>query len=383
MTEFVKQAVFFGGAFTLILSLGALIRPARTLANLSLAILCISTSVMYLYLYLMLAGIVLSPPLLNHMYVPWVYFLGPAMYVLFMSTIKEGYVFNRNRLMFIPGAALFAILPICYLLDPSLFQASPLQYFSSQETGLAERFLILGFLINGFYYFTIFIRSIRVFRPDSLRREPGARVMLGVLIVSGMLTSLVVAAYIFRSFATLLWSAFAMTLFTSASYLAAQRVPSIFQRIGPAVREAYRNSRLSSVDVDALDHRLNQLMSLDKVYHEEDLTLAKLAEILEIKPHQLSEFLNTRRQMNFSRFINTYRAEEAARILLKERDANVLSVAFQVGFNSKATFNLAFKSILGVSPREFVRDAEQGSKDRLRQARRSRQKAEKAERPGS
>lgn len=335
---------------------------------------------MYLYLYLMLADIVLSPSLLNHMYVPWVYFLGPAMYVLFMSTIEEGYVFKRNRLMFVPGFALFAILPLCYLINPTLFQASPLEYFSSNETGLAEKFLILGFLINGIYYLTIFVRSLRVFHPASLTREPGARVMLGVLLGSGTLTSFVVAAYAFRSFPILLWSAFAMTLFTSASYLASQRVPSIFQRLGPVVREAYRNSRLSSVDVDALDHRLNQLMSLDKVYHEEDLTLAKLAEILEIKPHQLSEFLNTRRQMNFSRFVNTYRAEEAARILLKERDANVLSVAFQVGFNSKATFNLAFKSILGVSPREFVRDAEQGGKDRLRQVRRARQKAI---RPGS
>lgn len=380
MTEFFTQTVFFGGAFTFLLSIGALIRPVRTLANVSLAVLSISTSVMYLYLYLMLAGIVLSPAIWNHMYVPWVYFLGPGMYVLFMSTIKEGYVFQRNRLMFLPGFALFAILPICYLVNPALFQSSPLEYFSSKETGLSEGFLILGFLINGIYYFAIFLRSLRVFRLESLRREPGARVMLGVLLGSGTLTSFVVAAYIFRSFSTLLWSAFAMVLFTAASYLASQRVPSIFQRIGPAVREAYRNSRLSSVDVDALDHRLNQLMSLDKVYHEEDLTLAKLAEILEIKPHQLSEFLNTRRQMNFSRFVNTYRAEEAARILLKERDANVLSVAFQVGFNSKATFNLAFKSILGVSPRDFVRDAEQGSRERLRQARRTRQKAE---RPGS
>jgi AraC-like DNA-binding protein len=357
VAEFFRLTVFFGGAFTLVLTLGALARPGRNLANHCVALLALSSAVLYFYLYIMLEGIVLSPPFANHLYVPFVYVLGPAMYVMFMATLQEEYVLRFNRLLFLPSVLLLAGIPALHYLDPGLFAAYPLEYFRSDFTGLAEILLIAGFGINGVYYFIILIRCLPVFRPDSLRREPGARVMLYILAGSGAVTSYLISAYVFRSLDTLLYGAVATTLFTIITHIAAQRVPGVFKHIGPAIREAYSNSRLAAVDVNQVDALLNRLMGQEKIYRDEELSLASLAEMLEIRPDQLSEYLNSRRGQNFSRFVNTYRVEEAAQILLREEKANVLSVAFQVGFNSKATFNSAFKAVLKDSPREFLRKA--------------------------
>lgn len=364
MAEFFRLTVFFGGAFTLVLTLGALARPGGNLANRCVAVLSLSSAVLYLYLYLMLEGVMLSPSFANHLYVPFVYLLGPGMYVMFMATMQEDYVLRFNRLLFLPAVFLFLAIPLLHYSDASLFAAYPLEYFRSDFTGLAEILLIAGFGINGIYYFVILVRCLPVFRLDSLRREPGARVMLYILLGSGALTSYLISAYVFRSLNTLLYGAVGMTLFTIITHIASQRVPGVFKHIGPAIREAYRNSRLAAVDVEGLDARVNRLMGQEKIYRDEELTLTTLADSLEIRPDQLSEYLNSRRGQNFSRFVNTYRVEEAAQILLREEKANVLSVAFQVGFNSKATFNAAFKAVLKASPREFLRKAreERGEK---------------------
>lgn len=56
--------------------------------------------------------------------------------------------------------------------------------------------------------------------------------------------------------------------------------------------EKSRVSRLEGIDQKQLHFELIDLMTSEKLYMDDGLTLAKLAEELDIKPHQLSEFLN-------------------------------------------------------------------------------------------
>ena len=53
-------------------------------------------------------------------------------------------------------------------------------------------------------------------------------------------------------------------------------------------------------------------------------------------------------------FVNEFRISEVKEKLKKADDSTLLGVAFDCGFNSKATFNRAFKKFTGVSPKEFV-----------------------------
>lgn len=107
--------------------------------------------------------------------------------------------------------------------------------------------------------------------------------------------------------------------------------------------------------------QLIEWMEKEQLFKEPDLTLPNLAEKLKITRRSLSQLINQKTNTNFNRFINQYRIEAAKKILADSKfdHLNMLGVAFEVGFNSKATFFSVFKQIEGASPgaykkRQFV-----------------------------
>jgi AraC-like DNA-binding protein len=65
--------------------------------------------------------------------------------------------------------------------------------------------------------------------------------------------------------------------------------------------------------------------------------------------------INQRFHKNFNDFINDYRIEEAKKMLghKKTRDYKLLTIAYEVGFNSKTTFNVVFKKKVGMTPSQY------------------------------
>lgn len=83
-------------------------------------------------------------------------------------------------------------------------------------------------------------------------------------------------------------------------------------------------------------------------WREPDLSLTELARRLGTNTHYLSRALNEGLGTSFSQFVNRLRVEEARRRLLG--DGDVLSIALDVGFGSKASFNRAFRAETGTTP---------------------------------
>jgi len=103
--------------------------------------------------------------------------------------------------------------------------------------------------------------------------------------------------------------------------------------------------------------RLSAYMTHDRPYRNPDIRLSDLAAALGVPAHVLSGLLNREFGVSFPDFLNRYRAEEAARLLLdpERRQYTVLSIGLEVGFASKASFNRAFKRHMGVTPSEYQR----------------------------
>jgi AraC-like DNA-binding protein len=118
----------------------------------------------------------------------------------------------------------------------------------------------------------------------------------------------------------------------------------------------YEKSKISSIDLESLELKLKALIK-EKIYCDEDLTLTRLAMMLEIKQGQLSEYFQRRYGLGFYKFINQHRIEEAKRMLLEMESRSILSIADAVGFNSKSTFNRVFSQIVGKTPREYRESA--------------------------
>ena len=95
----------------------------------------------------------------------------------------------------------------------------------------------------------------------------------------------------------------------------------------------------------------------NKMYQDPDLTLASLAEYLNLSPNVISRTINAGFGQSFTDYINTYRIAEVKR-RLDAGDAvrmTILALALDAGFSSKTTFNRVFKERMGHTPKEYIK----------------------------
>ncbi|MEZ5308680.1 MAG: AraC family transcriptional regulator [Pyrinomonadaceae bacterium] len=110
--------------------------------------------------------------------------------------------------------------------------------------------------------------------------------------------------------------------------------------------------------LEADKSRLLELMSTERPFLDPQLTLRDLAGLMAFNTSRVSHVINKGIGINFNDFVNGYRIDEVKRKLADAdaKDSNILSIAFECGFNSKATFNRAFKKSTGVTPIQFLNE---------------------------
>lgn len=119
-----------------------------------------------------------------------------------------------------------------------------------------------------------------------------------------------------------------------------------------AAKQAYATSGLSGDTLERWAGKLERLMEEEHPYLVNDLTLTQLAEMLGIRPHNLSQLLNQSLGTTFYDYINRARVTHACQLLKNSRDT-VLDVAFASGFNNKATFYSAFRQQVNATPSAY------------------------------
>lgn len=103
-----------------------------------------------------------------------------------------------------------------------------------------------------------------------------------------------------------------------------------------------------------LKEKLLYVMQVNKPYLKSDLKISDLASLLSVPAYQLSQLINSEFFVNFYDFINKYRVEEAKKLLVEDtHNYKILSIGYEVGFNSKATFNRVFKKFTNLTPSAF------------------------------
>jgi AraC-like DNA-binding protein len=129
--------------------------------------------------------------------------------------------------------------------------------------------------------------------------------------------------------------------------------PQLIGDLSEAARVKYGASTLGGVDIKSSLEKLARLMSDGKVYQNEDLSLNSLAAEIGLTAHQLSELINSRLGMGFSRYVRERRIEAARKLLLAAPSQSILSVSLDTGFRSQSAFYAAFRELTGQSPGDF------------------------------
>lgn len=132
--------------------------------------------------------------------------------------------------------------------------------------------------------------------------------------------------------------------------VAPSELPSI--PVPETAANKYARSGMTDAAKELIGERLLSRMNQSNDFLENDITLADLAARIGTSPHLVSQYLNHELEVNFFDYINGFRVA-AVEKRLQDPDTKgitLVEIALACGFNSKSTFNAAFKRVHGVAP---------------------------------
>lgn len=123
-----------------------------------------------------------------------------------------------------------------------------------------------------------------------------------------------------------------------------------------AITRDNSKTELTPSAANELKSMLLAKMEQEQLYLDNELSAGELAEKMELTTHQLSELLNSHVNQSFYDFLNSYRLEEAKRLLTSpDCNKSITDIAFESGFNNRNSFYRVFKTALGLTPTEYRR----------------------------
>lgn len=120
-----------------------------------------------------------------------------------------------------------------------------------------------------------------------------------------------------------------------------------------------RPQRVHTASDDGEMVRIREVMTRQQLHRDPQLSLKALARRAGLSARVVSRLINDYEGMHFFDFVNQYRTQSAANLLTDPAwaDRSVLEIAYEAGFNSKSSFNAAFRKHQGMTPSSFRRTA--------------------------
>lgn len=283
------------------------------------------------------------------------FLIGPLLYFYITSFLKKREIFNlANMVHLIPFATVTLFLSVFYHYTSNfIIWESPVDLYTT--------ILILGF---NFIYIMISLRSMRLMKisfrgfAGNLNTSP-QNAWLQILL-TGYVVIWIVNLNSFAIFMILRrpgWCAYTASIYALTSFLFVNAV-MLFLLIRPDiyyVLTKYRYNKLQDCDKTEYLRRLNVYMESHKPFLNPDISLEMLANEIHLNPRILSMIINETFHKSFKNYILEFRIAESMKILADRKASRltILEVLYQVGFNSKSSFNNQFKLYTHHTPQEY------------------------------
>lgn len=297
---------------------------------------------------------------------------GPLLYVFAQSVIIKDFSFNKWHLLhFVPFLmAMGVFVLVVFFVDPASVQAFTSQ-IQSQSMPVFVRlgeFLILTHIFVYLIRSKLAVRKVITVAYDrySSMENTNHRALQFILnsfiilfALSLLHSVLPFAGYRNGLFLTLLLMVLTMFYFINSVLLGMLKKSTtnsgLIEQADFEVKRKYSGSALTKTELESYKSKLWSYINTDKKYLNSELQIDELAKELEIPSKLLSQVINEGYGCSFFDFINQLRIEEAKYLLLNKTDSNmtIQEVMYESGFNSKSSFNTAFKKFTQQTPTQF------------------------------
>lgn len=322
---------------------------------------------------LSIAGFYEKFPQWAHLEDGFIFLFGPLLYFYTCSVVYRDFAFQRKHIIHLVP---FVVSSISLLTFYHIQSVSKQRFIESavvrRELPPAFYFIVGLIYLHIIAYIIISLQKVLQYR-DEIKQKFSSTYKINLewlvfLLISLSLILLISLINLMIPFTgpkewfdyTLLIVIIVLFLFINVVVLKGLKQPEIFAGI-----EADRNNEMPDqnhsprieTENNLLHQKLEKLMNDEKVFLDPELNLEMLAGKIGTPSKRLSQFINTTYSKNFFDYVNSFRIEEAMRILKESPDPGltVLEAMYQSGFNSKSSFNTIFKKKTGMTPSTYRR----------------------------
>ena len=295
-----------------------------------------------------------------------VFLFGPLFYIYIRRLLFKG---NTSYLLPVYHATPFLLLltlSIFYLIHYS--SEDFYQYFLNGNLKTIFNIISIVMIASNLYYLFRSYKLVKKYKKEekqnfSFEQSPinflnsfliSFLVCLVAWIISYINYSLLDRYFTYVNYESV-WVAIPVLLYVIGYFSLKQ--PELF-RIPLEVKISEKKARLSALDSDLLKKKLDSLMLNEKVFLQHDLTLREVAKLLKTSTNNISWLLNSVYKTTFYDFINSHRIKEFVKEVenKKHLQNTILALSIDAGFNSKSTFNKAFKVVMKDTPSNYIKN---------------------------
>jgi AraC-like DNA-binding protein len=325
-------------------------------------------------------------------YIPFqqLFVLPPVLYFYFKTLLDRSFRFSRkDYIHFIPASIYLIYSLIIFLVDKVLLKEYYF-YEDGKDKDFSLWYQITGLLFLGFYL----IQSLRIYNnykritynevsfAESVMFKWAKRFLVAFLI----LIFIRILFFIFNpewdAFGSKFWyyvcfsilfyyisiSGYANSIYSVTSFKNSfvnfesnltLETDNGFEKGSTVVAfdaDKLKDDFIELPDLDTWKEKIEFLMKIDKMYQNPQLVISDVSSKLGTHSKKVSQVINQGFTMNFNDFVNQHRIEALLQKIAEGEHSiqTLLSIALECGFNSKSTFNRAFKRATSLSPKEYI-----------------------------
>lgn len=306
---------------------------------------------------------------------PFIFLLAPLFYLIIKARLNEKYT-PEDHVHFMPFVFYFAYCFLYFLQSPEFkynsyvycyqpgWEILPINYVIPEDPLNLRKSLAPLYISQAFIYVYLVFVKLRYYpSPVTFRffgkKDPVIKPLFVYWLHALAITLLItyVKEFFERDLGDyIIGSYISILLYVSSFFVILRHQRQTEQSDDTAEKKPkYEKSSLSELRKDEILDKITKLLGEKKYFTRNMLSLNDTAKAIHEMPHHVSQVINEKTGKNFYDLLSEYRIQEAQLILSDKAKHNLTieEIAEQVGYNSKAAFNKAFKSLTLLTPSEF------------------------------